>query len=399
MKLSQIIDKYKLSGDKISGGKGDKSNIDNVNKKELAVGILIEKEHTNNILEAVAIALDHLTEKEDYYSKLIASGIVDEKPALELAKNFGWFINESLVINHTTVHRILEINKRQNIQETDQVIDAKINSGNILKRSSKKLLSGIKKEGANYKKAVIAIRELIAGNQLTPENKKALIAILTDILWKAGIIAIFASFGAAGTALPKAVLLSFLKKGVINALTDGVDNISDDELMDRFIKSIGDAIQSINITQLKELNDIESMSDYTIPVEKRKLNDSKTNLTKVNKGNRNMNYGELKNIIIKEYHKIMKENDEIEDGRTKSIGAILGPKQERGIIEGLAVKDNYAAILKIVTKHDKNHKMQFYPATGKIVGAVASTKLPHIKKDLASIDKDIKIYLKPQSIK
>lgn len=91
MKLSQIIKNYK---DTIIGGKGDNTDINTLPKKELAVGILVEKEHTSNIEQACEIAGDHLTENPNYYSKLIASGMVDEKPALDLAKSFGWIIKK-----------------------------------------------------------------------------------------------------------------------------------------------------------------------------------------------------------------------------------------------------------------------------------------------------------------
>jgi len=41
-----------------------------INKKELEMGIKVEYEHTNNELIARRIALDHLTELYDYYTRL-----------------------------------------------------------------------------------------------------------------------------------------------------------------------------------------------------------------------------------------------------------------------------------------------------------------------------------------
>lgn len=38
---------------------------------------------------AKEIAIDHLSEDPKYYTKLIKAGLVDEKPALILAKQFG----------------------------------------------------------------------------------------------------------------------------------------------------------------------------------------------------------------------------------------------------------------------------------------------------------------------
>lgn len=56
--------------DIIKGGKGDKLNPSNVDKKELEMGIKEEMEHTNDKNLAEEIALDHLAEDPKYYSKL-----------------------------------------------------------------------------------------------------------------------------------------------------------------------------------------------------------------------------------------------------------------------------------------------------------------------------------------
>ena len=83
MKLSKIKQKYK---DSLNGGKGDNVDLNKVNQKELAIGILVELEHTDDIIIACEIAGDHLSEVPNYYSKLIKSGLVDEQPAIELYK-------------------------------------------------------------------------------------------------------------------------------------------------------------------------------------------------------------------------------------------------------------------------------------------------------------------------
>jgi len=75
--------------DEIAGGKGDKLVSDEVCPKELAVGIAVEMEHTNDKEKAKEIALDHLSEDPEYYSKLINSGLADEKDAIVLAKKYG----------------------------------------------------------------------------------------------------------------------------------------------------------------------------------------------------------------------------------------------------------------------------------------------------------------------
>lgn len=56
---------------------------------ELVVGIMVEKEHTDDPEEARKIALDHIAEVPDYYSRLIAAGLVDEPGAVKAAKKLG----------------------------------------------------------------------------------------------------------------------------------------------------------------------------------------------------------------------------------------------------------------------------------------------------------------------
>jgi len=71
------------------GGKGDATDPKSVDQKELAVGMKVEREHTDSDEKAKEITIDHLTENPKYYSELVASGIVDEKEALDLAKKLG----------------------------------------------------------------------------------------------------------------------------------------------------------------------------------------------------------------------------------------------------------------------------------------------------------------------
>jgi len=66
----------------IAGGKADREfrkNSTNVDHDQLNAGIRVEMEHTNDAKKAREIALDHLKEDPQYYTKLIESGIVDEK--------------------------------------------------------------------------------------------------------------------------------------------------------------------------------------------------------------------------------------------------------------------------------------------------------------------------------
>lgn len=93
MKYSELIKNYAV---KISGGKGDKSKPEDFDKKELIVGIYVEREHTSDPKTAIEISIDHLSENPKYYTDLVNSGIVDEKKAIEAAKRFGMIKDESI---------------------------------------------------------------------------------------------------------------------------------------------------------------------------------------------------------------------------------------------------------------------------------------------------------------
>lgn len=60
------------------GGEGDVTAPSNVNTKELSIGVQVEMEHTNDEKIATEIAMDHLTEDPQYYSKLVAAGLAKE---------------------------------------------------------------------------------------------------------------------------------------------------------------------------------------------------------------------------------------------------------------------------------------------------------------------------------
>jgi hypothetical protein len=56
MSLQDIADKHKVGLDKL--------------KKQFLMGVKVEMEHTNKHDEAVEIAMDHLVESAEYYTKL-----------------------------------------------------------------------------------------------------------------------------------------------------------------------------------------------------------------------------------------------------------------------------------------------------------------------------------------
>lgn len=63
---------------KLPGGVGDQTQTNQVDPNQLSIGVQVEMEHTNNPDIAKEIALDHLTEDPQYYSKLVAAGLANE---------------------------------------------------------------------------------------------------------------------------------------------------------------------------------------------------------------------------------------------------------------------------------------------------------------------------------
>ena len=67
--ISGNLDKEK-SAQVLEGGVGDETETSDVDPEQLEEGLSTEKEHTDDEKEAEEIALDHLTEDPEYYSKL-----------------------------------------------------------------------------------------------------------------------------------------------------------------------------------------------------------------------------------------------------------------------------------------------------------------------------------------
>ena len=69
--------------DQLKGGRADKAEESDFDKKQLETGRSHEKEHTNNPKIAKEIAMDHLAEDPKYYTKLILKAhpsLNDEHP-------------------------------------------------------------------------------------------------------------------------------------------------------------------------------------------------------------------------------------------------------------------------------------------------------------------------------
>jgi len=91
MKKIKSFDSY-IKEDLLPGGRGDNFDASDADPQELEVGIEVEKEHVEDNREDLAqeIALDHLAENPKYYSIAVRVGLIDEEPALRLARKFGW---------------------------------------------------------------------------------------------------------------------------------------------------------------------------------------------------------------------------------------------------------------------------------------------------------------------
>jgi hypothetical protein len=80
-----------IKEEKIKGGRASEEVRENATELfdplEISVGIKVEMEHTDSIEAAREIALDHLTENKDYYTRLYHIGLIDE-PITEEEENF-----------------------------------------------------------------------------------------------------------------------------------------------------------------------------------------------------------------------------------------------------------------------------------------------------------------------
>lgn len=84
--------RFVSEGNKIKGGKADKLSVKDIAdkfgvsvseiEKQLRMGVKVESEHTNSPTTAKEIAMDHLSEMPDYYTRLDKM----EKEALKAAK-------------------------------------------------------------------------------------------------------------------------------------------------------------------------------------------------------------------------------------------------------------------------------------------------------------------------
>ncbi|MGI9526971.1 MAG: DUF5661 family protein [Weeksellaceae bacterium] len=66
--------------DKIKGGLADNKSPKSFSPHQLKEGIKVEMEHTNSKTTAQEIAMDHLTEIPDYYSRLKKMEAAAKKP-------------------------------------------------------------------------------------------------------------------------------------------------------------------------------------------------------------------------------------------------------------------------------------------------------------------------------
>lgn len=84
-----MTQKKHINYDLSPGGKGDHTDPETLDQDQLQVGTLVQLQHTNNKQFARQIAIDHLTQYPTYYTILLKAGLVDEKPALRLARKLG----------------------------------------------------------------------------------------------------------------------------------------------------------------------------------------------------------------------------------------------------------------------------------------------------------------------
>jgi hypothetical protein len=73
----------------LTGGVGDATATSDVNPVELSLGQTVEMEHTTDPNIATEIALDHLSEDPEYYTKLKKAGLAKELDLVNASSGFG----------------------------------------------------------------------------------------------------------------------------------------------------------------------------------------------------------------------------------------------------------------------------------------------------------------------
>jgi hypothetical protein len=93
----------------------------------------------------------------------------------------------------------------------------------------------------------------------------------------------------------------------------------------------------------------------------------------------------------------MKKNklNENEESGLKSVNTAMGEKVVRIVISGESVAKTKDAIIKLIKRQDSDATINYFEATGKIVGNVKEFRLDSIKRDLKSYDPTIVVEKKP----
>lgn len=104
--------------DLVPGGIGDKTRVKDVDPKQLAKGVRVEKEHTRNRDLAREIALDHLTEMGDYYTRLEK---VEKKASSVQVTKVDHSFGEEDEFHYTRVSVVLAFDSSKEMSDRDLV--------------------------------------------------------------------------------------------------------------------------------------------------------------------------------------------------------------------------------------------------------------------------------------
>jgi len=91
----------------------------------------------------------------------------------------------------------------------------------------------------------------------------------------------------------------------------------------------------------------------------------------------------------------LKKINENDDSGLKSVNVALGDVVVRMVISGESVPKFKDRITQLIARHDKDARVGFFEATGKIVGNVKEIKLDSIKRDIKALDPTIVVEKKP----
>lgn len=193
---------------KVPGGKGDKLSAADVDQEELAMGLTIEAEHTNDPEIAKEIALDHLAEDPKYYTHMKEAGLAEavqripakvEYPfyAIQYGNKFvagfsreedarAWTTNQENRNKQLKVYTRDEVSKMKNMSLKDPKNWNNIGTNNFMWKEFNEQVDQLKEAIRKVVKAKLLKEFLYIPDKEGPDvDRKELKRQLQDVTWPA----------------------------------------------------------------------------------------------------------------------------------------------------------------------------------------------------------------------